>query len=279
MSISDISLRPSLRDLVPQRDHGAKINIIQGVIIGVLLTALSYGVGLGAGWIDSLNWLEVFAVFTSYVCTFLCVVERRINYPIGAMSTAAYCVLFYQYDLMASMAINAFLVVYLIYGWFRWKSDADPRPVTRMTAKAWAIHIAVAVVSYFIIVGLASLAGGSLVWTDSVILPLTVLAQFMMDNKKFENWFVWLVLNGFAIYTYFAADLTLVGFQYIFFFLNCFYGMWAWSKTGTALATAPAQSPVVEDESVIGAETSAEISEDVKQRYAEAWNHYGELPD
>lgn len=258
----------TLTAVLPRREQGLSTNLIQGVVIGVVLTALSYGVGLGAGWIDSLNWLEVFAVFTSYVCTFLCVVERRINYPIGAMSTAAYCVLFYQYDLMASMAINAFLVVYLIYGWYRWQSDADPRPVTRMTLPAWVVHIGVAVVSYFIIVAIASALGGSLVWTDSVILPLTVLAQFMMDNKKFENWFVWLVLNGFAIYTYFAADLTLVGFQYIFFFLNCFYGMWAWSKTGTALATAPAQSPVVEDE--------VDLESDGNRT---AWDHYGELPE
>ena len=258
----------TLTTFVPRREQGALTNVLQGVAIGLFLTALSYAVGIGAGWIESLNWLEVLAVFTSYVCTFLCVVERRINYPIGAVSTAAYCVLFYQYDLMASMAINAFLVVYLIYGWFRWKSDNDTRPVTRMTPMNWVVHLAVAGVGYLIIVWLASLAGGSLVWTDSVIFPLTILAQFMMDNKKFENWFVWAILNVFAIYTYFSADLTLVAFQYVFFFLNTFYGMYMWNQSRkAAVASQPA------------AAVDAPVDEMVESATENPWDTYGELPE
>ncbi len=57
------------------------------------------------------------------------------------------------------------------------------------------------------------------------------MAQFMLDNKKLENWGVWAVMNCFAIYTYFAAGLALVGFQYIFFLLNVFYGYYMWNKS------------------------------------------------
>lgn len=220
--------------IVPRREQGVTANILQGVVIGIVLTALSYAVGLGAGWITSLSWLEVFAVFTSYVCTFLCVLERRINYPIGAISTAAYCVLFYQYGLLASTAINAFLAVYLVYGWLRWKSDTDTRPVTRMSKSDWLLHLLVAGAGYLAIVGIATAFGGSLAWTDSVIFAGTVLAQFMLDNKKLENWAVWALVNVFAIYTYATAGLTLVAFQYIFFLLNTGYGFYMWRKAQQA---------------------------------------------
>jgi nicotinamide mononucleotide transporter len=216
--------------MLPRREQGVARNVLQGVIIGVVLTALSYGVGLGAGWITSLSLLEAFAVFTSYVCTFLCVMERRINYPIGAISTTAYCILFYQYGLLASMAINAFLAVYLAYGWIRWRGDADTRPVTRMTGLNWLTHIAVAGAGYLVIVGLATAFGGTLAWTDSVIFAGTVLAQFMLDNKKLENWIIWALVNVFAIYTYATAGLALVAFQYIFFLLNTGYGFYTWKR-------------------------------------------------
>jgi nicotinamide mononucleotide transporter len=234
--------------IVPRREQGVGVNVIQGIILGLILTAGSYGLGLGVGWISSLSWLEAFAVFTSYVCTFLCVVERRINYPIGAISTAAYCILFLQSSLMASMGINAFLTVYLIYGWLRWKSDDNTRPITTMSKFDWFTHLAVAGVGYLIVVGLATVLGGTLAWTDSVIFAGTILAQFMMDNKKFENWHVWAVVNGFAIYTYFHAGLALVGFQYIFFFANCFYAMYMWNKSRKVIAPQPAAEPVVENE-------------------------------
>lgn len=231
-------------NIVPRREQGVGTNVFQGVIIGIALTVLSYGVGLGMGWITTLSLLEAFAVFTSYVCTFLCVMERRVNYPIGAISTAAYCVLFYQYGLVASMAINAFLAVYLIYGWIRWKSDEDTRPITRMSIKDWILTVAVAGTGYLVIVGLATAFGGTLAWTDSVIFAGTILAQFMLDNKKLENWGIWALVNVFAIYTYGTAGLTLVAFQYIFFLANTAYGFWTW-KQNNVTATQPATAPVL----------------------------------
>lgn len=229
-----------------KREAGALANVLQGVILGTVLTALSYAVGLQAGWIDKVDLLEAFAVFTSYVCTWLCVVERRINYPIGAISTVAYCILFFRFDLNASMAINAFLSVYLVYGWIRWRSDDNTRPITRMKPREWALSLAVAGVSYAIIVWLADAFGGALVWTDSVILPATVLAQFMLDNKKLENWLVWAAMNCFAIYTYFDVGLALVGFQYIFFLLNAFYAFGVWLKSYRAQRSNDEQQKLAE---------------------------------
>jgi nicotinamide mononucleotide transporter len=236
-----------LSNIVPRREQGTTANVVQGAVIAIILTALSYAVGFGAGWITELNVLEAFAVLTSYATTFLCVMERRINYPLGAISTAAYCVLFYQFGLLASSAINAFLVVYLIYGWFRWKSDDNTRPITRMTLPSWLGHLAVAGVGYLIVVGIATLAGGTLAWTDSVILAGTILAQFMLDNKKLENWIVWAVVNVFAIYTYFNAGLPLAGFQYIFFLANTAYGFVMWKKARRERDLVMATSAVVGD--------------------------------
>jgi nicotinamide mononucleotide transporter len=229
--MSSITMDAPASFFIPRREQGMFANVLQGVVIGVVLTGLSYAVGLGFGWIDAISWLEVFAVFTSYVCTFLCVLERRINYPIGAVSTAAYCVLFWQFGLVASMAINAFLSVYLIYGWYRWKSDTDTRPVTRMGLWSWVITALVAASGYGIVVFLATSLGGTLAWTDSLILVGTIMAQFMLDNKKIENWGVWALVNVFAIYTYFHAGLALAGFQYIFFLLNTAYGFVMWQKS------------------------------------------------
>lgn len=216
---------------IPRRNHGAVINVIQGMVIGTILTTLSYVVGMQFGWLDVLNPLEVFAVFTSYACTFLCVMERRINYPIGVITTAAYSTLFWQWGLPASSAVNAFLAIYLAYGWIRWRDDANTRPVTRMTPLAWGVSIAVALVSYAVVVFISDALGGTLPLADSVIMVGTILAQFMLDNKQRANWAIWAVVNVFAIYTYFNAGLALAGFQYIFFLLNTAFGYYTWTES------------------------------------------------
>ena len=85
-----------MKKLLTTTRVSAKRDFAESLLVGTTLTGLSYIVGLAAGWITELNWLELFAVFTSYACTYLCVKERRINYPVGAISTAAYAVLFLQ---------------------------------------------------------------------------------------------------------------------------------------------------------------------------------------
>jgi nicotinamide mononucleotide transporter len=78
---------------------------------------------------------------------------------------------------------------------------------------------------------LSSAFGGSMAWTDSMILAGTILAQFLLDNKKIENWIVWAVVNLFAIYTYWTIGLQLVAFQYVFFLANTVYGYLIWNRS------------------------------------------------
>jgi nicotinamide mononucleotide transporter len=215
---------------VPVR-AGALKNINESVLIGAILTLLSYIVGLKAGWTDTVNPLEAFAVFTSYMSTYLCVVERRFNYIAGAISTAAYALLFYQNDLLASTVLNLYLTPTLAYGWIRWKRDADTRPVGRVKWKMVPVYLAVSGAFYLGAVYLVNALGGSMAAADSAILACTVLAQFLLDNKKIENWIVWAAVNVFAIYTYANAGLALVAFQYVFFLLNTVYGFIMWNRS------------------------------------------------
>lgn len=199
--------------------------------VAVALTGASYLVGLLLGWIHGVNPLEAFAVFTSYACTYLCVKQRRFNYPIGALSTAAYCVLFWQQGLYASMALNAYLTPMLVYGWIRWRADSDARPVTRV-ALAWVpVYLGVAGVAFAAASILNSALGGSFAIADSVILVGTIVAQLLMDNKKLENWIVWSVVNVAAIAVYFSSGLPIAGLQYVFFLGNAVWGFTQWRRT------------------------------------------------
>ena len=203
----------------------------ESLLIGMVLTALSYIIGLLTHWISALNWLEVFAVFTSYSCAYLCVKERRLNYPIGALSTVAYTILFLQSDLLSSALLNAYLTPLLVYGWLRWRKDADTRPITRVELKWIPIYLLVAGLGYGGAAWLSQAIGGAMAWTDAMILTASILAQFLLDNKKLENWLVWAVVNVFAIYTYAVSGLPLVAFQYLFFLFNTIYGFTIWNHS------------------------------------------------
>lgn len=209
------------------------------LVVATVLTGISYIVGLEAGWITELNWLEVFSVFTSYSCTYLCVQQSRWNYPIGAASTIALTFLFLGGGLISSAILNGYLSFVLIYGYFYWREDSNTRPVVPFKFdKLFALYVGITVAIWaamiFGVIPLVRLFfefDTSLAWTDGVILAGSILAQIMLDRKNIGNWYVWAIVNVFAIYTYFEAGLYLVAFQFVFFLLNTIYGWISWKKT------------------------------------------------
>lgn len=209
--------------------------ILESILLAVVLTALSHAVGFYAGWITELNWLEVFAVATSYSCTWLCTRQSRWNYPFGVITTAAYSVLFYQWGMIALAVFNLYLVGSLIYGWFRWGSDDNTRPVTRIPVRWYAGYGAIGLV----ILGLFLLANmlfnpAGLAALNPIDVGLAVasgIAQLMLDNKKLENWTLWAGIDIVSIPFFIYSGLTLVAFQYIFFLANTVIGHKQWRKT------------------------------------------------
>ena len=116
-----------------------KLNI-EAILIGAVLTVVSYGIGLYFGWITEVSQLEAFSVFTSYWGTYLCVMQSRSNYIINAFSVASLCFLFYRQNLLSSMALQIYLFPVLLYGWFRWREDDNTRPVTLVELRWYPVY-------------------------------------------------------------------------------------------------------------------------------------------
>lgn len=214
--------------------------LFYSAIVATLATSASYLIAFFAGWLDGpINWLEFAAVFTSYACTYLCVVQTRWNYPVGVVTTTLYSILFWQFGLIASSVLNACFALYLAYGWFRWRPDTITRPVSNVSLRAFIGHLVITGIAYFAFVETAFLVAAEtgtefpFLWNDSLILVLSLLAQLLLDNKRIETWFVWVLVNLIAIYTYFNQELFIVTLQYVFFLANTIYGWYSWRKSMT----------------------------------------------
>lgn len=218
----------------------------ESILIGLGLTALSYVVAHFLGWatIDKINWLEAFAVFTSYSCTWLCTRQSRINYLVGVVTTAAYSLLFWQFEMHALALFNLYLVGSMAYGWIRWGRDDQTRPVTNVDQEGY---------TFYCLFGLIILVGYVLInhlidpnWfqnASTIDIGLAVasgVAQIMLDNKKLENWILWAGINIVSIPYFIHGGLYIVAFQYIFFLVNTFIGYIEWRKTMNGVENAPA---------------------------------------
>lgn len=207
---------------------------VQAAIVAIALTSISYLIAIFAGWLgEGVNWLELFAVITSYACTYLGVKQKRFNYVVAVVTVTSYCILFWQWGLISSMLVQIYLLPTVIYGWFRWGKDTVTRPVRHVQPRWIVVYLGVTAILYVGAVWLTTLLGATSTFWDSAILALTILAQFLLDNKRVETWIIWAILNVIAIGVYFDTGLYLAAIQYVFFLANAFYGYYEWNKSMT----------------------------------------------
>lgn len=198
-------------------------------LYGTAITAFFTALAQVFGW--DFSTLELFAVWTSFICTFLCVFQSRWNYPVGIVSTTLLAVMFYQSNLLGSAILNVYLIPTLVYGWFVWGKDSETRKVEHVRLKDVPVYILVTGAVYLGAKYLITKFGGTLGALDAWLLVGSIFAQFLLDRKRIETWIVWIAVNVVSIYVYFNAGLYLVGLQFVAFLLNAVWGYYEWNRT------------------------------------------------
>ena len=67
-------------------------------------------------------------------------------------------------------------------------------------------------------------------WLDSFVLMLTLLAQFLSAQKKWDCWIVWLVVNIANITLYLSAGLVFMPIVSALYLINGLWSLWTWFK-------------------------------------------------
>lgn len=203
------------------------------LLVALVATTFSITLSHFMGWIQYIDldpW-EIAATFTSFSCTYMCVMQTRWNYPMAIVSTALLSYVFWNAGLLASAALNIYLIPTVIYGYFVWGRDSETMPVKHVDFKVIPVYLSFTVGAYIGAWVLVNLLGGELAMLDSWLLIGSIFAQFLLDRKKIETWLVWISVNVVSIYVYFESGLYLLAIQFFFFLLNAAFGYYKWYQS------------------------------------------------
>ena len=207
-----------------------KKSIIEAFVLATLITG-----GLVLAQMlyteQEINILETLSVFFSFACTWLCTRQVRFNYVLAVISTSLLVVVFWQANLYGSMALNLYLIPTVIYGWFVWGRDEDTKPVEHVKLKMLPLYALFTVGTWAIAYVTIKALGGAMGALDGWLLVGSVMAQYLLDRKKIETWFVWIAVNVVSVYVYFSSGLYLLAAQFAFFLINAVIGYFQWKKS------------------------------------------------
>lgn len=184
-------------------------------------------------------WPEIIATATGLSCVWFTRLENVWCWPVGAISAALMAWTFFGYDLpgQAWLQIAYFLPIQF-YGWYLWlakKPDGTAEvSVSWMDAPGQTLSLAVGL-GLMVAIGYALHAqyGGDLslrMW-DASIVAASIVAQFLLNRKRLESWWLWLVpVNVSSVILYVSQGAYLYSLMYVVFLVHAILAIVDWSK-------------------------------------------------
>jgi nicotinamide mononucleotide transporter len=80
---------------------------------------------------------------------------------------------------------------------------------------------------------------GSAPVLDALTTALSLVAQYLLNCKLIENWYLWMIADVIYIYLYVSRGLTLTAALYFVFLCMCVAGLLSWRRS---LGVRPAES-------------------------------------
>jgi nicotinamide mononucleotide transporter len=176
-------------------------------------------------WSYELSYLELIAVIASFVGVALGITGKRITWPWWALSSVLYGILFYQWELYASAALQIVFIIAAIAGWFGWEPTGAKPGALKNRYRAYVL---VAII--FATLALAPLLkswGAASTYADAILFFGSLSAQILMVYQKFESWIIWLVVDIGYVALYASQDLLFTSILYVTFTILAALG---WSK-------------------------------------------------
>lgn len=183
---------------------------------------------------DQVTLAEILGFITGLVTVYLVVVERVWNFPIGIANSAFFMILFLHAGLYADGYLQIMYIVLGFAGWWAWLK-AGPQRTELSVVWGRAVEVVAAAglgaIVTAVLYPILRHAHDIAPWWDALTTGLSVSAQSLLNFKRIQNWFFWIVADLIYIPLYFAKDLYLTGIVYMCFLTLCMFGLRAWTRS------------------------------------------------
>ena len=178
-----------------------------------------------------LSYLEFVAVLASFIGVAIGITGKRITWPWWALSSVLYGILFIQWELYASAALQIVFIVAAILGWFGWE-PTGARPGALKNKHRIYIFAATIVATLALAPVLKSMGAAS-TYADAILFFGSLSAQILMVYEKVESWVLWLIVDAAGTIEYAYLGYWFTAVLYALFTVVAVVGWKRWYDTNS----------------------------------------------
>ena len=196
---------------------------------------------------------ETLGFVTGAACVYLVVRRNVWNFPVGIANNLFFLMLFGQARLYGDAGLQIVYIALGVQGWIWWLRGGENHSALRVNHAPPRVLLILAGLVVLGTMGLMlalQVARGAAPLLDAFTTVLSLAAQYLLNCKSIENWYLWITADVLYIYLYIARDLHLTALLYAVFLGLCLVGVWQWRRAlqreaaGQDTALAPVRETV-----------------------------------
>ena len=188
-----------------------------------------------------MNWVEMISAVLGLSCVFLAGRNSKYNFYVGYVYNVFLFVLFMHQHLYSAMILQPISLMINAYGHWRWTHPKEEERSATDSGRLKVGNIPPRRMAVYVLVVL----GASIVWAfvlkfvfddpanpylDSLMLMLTLCAQYLSARKYWECWIVWLLVNAGNATLYILSGLYVMPVVSALYLANGIWSLVSWRK-------------------------------------------------
>lgn len=184
-------------------------------------------------------YAEIISTVLAFASAYMATKENGHHWTLGFLSSALFCLVFWDALLYVDSLLNVFYCLIAIYGAYMWKEaqEAEQSSTTyKVTPKRLSVWIgAVAIVAAFAGVPMSLYTDAVAPYLDTFAAFASLLGMYMLARKIRENWLVWGIANTVYLYLYILQGLYVTAILCVCLIFLCVKGYLDWTRKNTHL--------------------------------------------
>lgn len=178
--------------------------------------------------------LSIVSGVSGIIAVILCAQRKLIAYPFCFLQLFTYIVLAYQQKFYGEIAENIFYFITMIFGIYWWWVGYDKKnseiKVKSLSPKLKWLFIIFTILFTLCLYSILINTDDTQPLLDAVSTIPALSAQLLLMARYKENWYYWLVIDLASIVMWSIADNWVMVVQFIFWSINCIYGIYKWRR-------------------------------------------------
>lgn len=183
---------------------------------------------------DVITFLEIVGTVTGVTHLWLLTRQKISAWIFGIISVGIYIYITYDVKYYSGSILNLCFIGLNCFGWYNWSRQKAEVVVVKVTRLS-RINIAFAV----IIIAAGTVLWGSfmgsstdadLPYPDAFAAIASLVAQYLLTQKKIDNWVIWIIVDLVFIPMFIYKGLFISAGLYTLYLLLCISGIIQWRR-------------------------------------------------